>query len=439
MQTIDKMKYILVLFCALSIAACSGAGDSEQSSKIEKMANAAGKAQRIYWRKMQEHTVREDTDPDNGSASWRAKHRKDGALGYFDRAYAYGLQHLDQPSGFDALVLALEVSSDDHTDAKKIQDIHERLYENYLNTSEYAYVLQKIGSGRAVGHDEPRISKKQWQAAAPARYKRVTKLLSRAAKNATDPVVKTRAQFELANTIIRSLDDMGPAEFKTIQKRRKQANALLDEVIKATKDSGMTRLFPKDVSVLAAYQTGRTQAGTANGGSTSRPVRKRKVPTLHDLASKLQFYLNYLTIGRVLPSTIGTDLDGKPQDIAQYKGRVLLIDLWATWCGPCIAKFPHLRELKKKYAGRPFEVLGVSGDEEMQTVIDFVKETDMPWDIWFSGTKGGLMRKWSTKSLPTVFLIDHTGRVILKNPEDDRLDGILEHLVLQAENAKNKS
>jgi len=68
-------------------------------------------------------------------------------------------------------------------------------------------------------------------------------------------------------------------------------------------------------------------------------------------------------VGKPAPDVEGTDLDGKKVKLSSYKGKVVVLDIWATWCGPCKAMIPHERELVKKLEGKPFVFLSVSADE----------------------------------------------------------------------------
>lgn len=139
-----------------------------------------------------------------------------------------------------------------------------------------------------------------------------------------------------------------------------------------------------------------------------------------------------------IQGAIGVDLEGNAQNIDQYLGRVVLIDFWATWCGPCLVKFPHMREMVEKYDGRPFEILGISADYTLSDVTMFLEGNDLPWDIWFAGFNQGVVRSWNITEFPTVYLVDHMGMIVAKNPTDTQLDAMLEELVGKAEQASLK-
>ena len=79
-----------------------------------------------------------------------------------------------------------------------------------------------------------------------------------------------------------------------------------------------------------------------------------------------------------------TKLDGEPLDWSSHRGKVVLIDFWATWCQPCLAEMPNIRKLYEIYHDRGFDVIAVSLDDDEETLKEFVKENDIPWTVTFS-------------------------------------------------------
>lgn len=102
------------------------------------------------------------------------------------------------------------------------------------------------------------------------------------------------------------------------------------------------------------------------------------------------------------------DADDKIVDLAQYKGRVVLINFWATWCPPCRKEFPSLGRVRKLFKTSEFEVLAVNVGEDPDLVFSFTGNTDFP--VMFD-RDSKTMVAWSVRGLPTTFLVDRQGRL----------------------------
>jgi thiol-disulfide isomerase/thioredoxin len=105
------------------------------------------------------------------------------------------------------------------------------------------------------------------------------------------------------------------------------------------------------------------------------------------------------------------DADDKLVDLAQYKGRVVLVNFWATWCPPCRKEFPSLGRVRKLFKPAEFEVLAVNVGEDPDTVFSFVGNTDFP--VLFDRDSKA-MAAWPVKGLPTTLLVDRQGRIAFR-------------------------
>ena len=124
-------------------------------------------------------------------------------------------------------------------------------------------------------------------------------------------------------------------------------------------------------------------------------------------------------IGATFPDFAEKDMNGQPLSIANYKGKVVLLDFWATWCGPCLAELPNVVEAYKKYHDRGFEIIGISLDRAnaREKLVEFTKNREMPWAQYYDGQywDNKLSTRYGIHSIPATFLLDGEGRVIARN------------------------
>lgn len=110
------------------------------------------------------------------------------------------------------------------------------------------------------------------------------------------------------------------------------------------------------------------------------------------------------------PEIAGEDMAGKPVALSEMRGKVVLVDFWATWCPPCVGEIPHEKRLAEKFKNRPFEILGVSRDRELAELKRFLDSEKLPWRNIFDAD-GSVCLRWKVEAYPTFFLIDHRGAV----------------------------
>jgi thiol-disulfide isomerase/thioredoxin len=124
-----------------------------------------------------------------------------------------------------------------------------------------------------------------------------------------------------------------------------------------------------------------------------------------------------LVVGAKFPGFDEKDVTGKPLSLASYKGKVVLVDFWATWCGPCVAELPNVIATYQKYHDKGFDIIGVSLDTDQATLERFLKENNIAWRQFFDGQKWAnkLAVKYGVDSTPTTYLLDGDGKIIGMN------------------------
>lgn len=121
-----------------------------------------------------------------------------------------------------------------------------------------------------------------------------------------------------------------------------------------------------------------------------------------------------VNVGSMMPSYTASSLDGRKFEVASERGNVVLLNVWATWCGPCRYEIPALQKLHQKYEQRGFKVVGVSIDEgEAGPVKRFVTEHAMQYPVVLD-PEGQLATMLQTTVIPTSVLIDRKGKVVWK-------------------------
>ena len=119
------------------------------------------------------------------------------------------------------------------------------------------------------------------------------------------------------------------------------------------------------------------------------------------------------------PELKAHDLKGASKSLADYRGKVVLLNFWATWCPPCQREMPSLERLRTRMAGRPLEIVAISSAETPEEVGAFLSRMKLGFPVLLD-TDSSNTRRWKVFALPTTFVLDAEGRVrhVLTGPTE---------------------
>ncbi len=146
-----------------------------------------------------------------------------------------------------------------------------------------------------------------------------------------------------------------------------------------------------------------------------------------------------LARARMAPAFAVNTLDGQHLSLDDLTGKVVLIDFWATWCGPCREALPHMQQIAKKFQGQPLVVLSVSLDSDEQKWKDFVTKNGMTWTHYRDGGfTGPIATMFGVKAIPQTFTIDADGVLQDEHIGDAAIEGKLKKLVARAQELQSQ-
>jgi len=153
------------------------------------------------------------------------------------------------------------------------------------------------------------------------------------------------------------------------------------------------QLYEKVIAEYASVEHGRTTLGEA---------------------AKLRLdEMRYLTVGRPALDIVGDDLEGHSMTLSDYRGKVVLLDFWANWCGFCRQMYPYEKALVARMKNEPFVMLGVNGDDNKEELRREIDRHGINWKSWWDGD-ARIRRHWQLEGYPLIFLIDHKGIIRYK-------------------------
>lgn len=124
--------------------------------------------------------------------------------------------------------------------------------------------------------------------------------------------------------------------------------------------------------------------------------------------------------------------DGSPFDLEKLRGKVVLVDFWATWCGPCMQAMPHVLSAYQKYHDKGFEIVGISLDSDKNRMLKITAEKGMVWPQYFDGKRwsNDIVTKFGIREIPAMWLISKKG-LIATTSAHENLEGTIQKLLAE--------
>jgi thiol-disulfide isomerase/thioredoxin len=199
-------------------------------------------------------------------------------------------------------------------------------------------------------------------------------LLRAAKEKHAQPDVQALAAFALANSLAKQIE--------LAQKR----------------GADTTELFVKAEQQLE--EVIKQHAAVPSGRSTLGEVAKNKL-----------YELRFLSIGRQAPEIEGEDLSGVKFKLSDYRGKVVVLDFWADWCGYCRQMYPYERGLVERLKNKPFVLLGVNCDDDKAQAQRAVEKDGLNWRSWWNSSRphSRISVQWQIDGFPRVYVLDDKG------------------------------
>jgi len=218
-------------------------------------------------------------------------------------------------------------------------------------------------------------------------------------------------------------------------------DTVLDEIKRQVADNPDKRSFPlayQTVSNLQSLEDTEKVASLCDDfvklySASDAPGMKDMVERIEAIGRRMRLVGHPMKVEGVL-------LDGKPFDWSAYKGKVVLVQFWATWCGFCVKEIPNIERCYDKYHDQGFDVVAISLDRDRADLDEFLADNKLPWPILYKeGERNATADYYGVTGLPTLILVGKDGNVVSLNARGSKLNKALRDLLGPAEEKEEES